>query len=101
MKPLLAFVELAAFAAVEEVDEQADDQPDEEADPGDGGEAGHQEDAEEGAQDRDDRAEGDAEAAVTAGIFGAEDDDADGDQNEGEECADVRHFGEGADVEEA
>ena len=38
----LVLVELAAFAAVEDVDHEADGQPDEEAEPGDDGQAGHQ-----------------------------------------------------------
>ena len=45
--------------------------------------------------------EGDAEAAAAGGVFVAEDDDADGDQDEGEEGADVRHLREGADVQQA
>jgi hypothetical protein len=38
---------------------------------------------------------------VALRVFGAQDDDADGDQDEGEEGADVGHLGERADVEEA
>src|ERR1700722_9183579 len=84
-----AWVKLAAFAAIEVVDEEADDEPDEEALPCADGEAGHQEQAESDAEDGDDRAEGDAKAAVAGGVFVTQHDDANGNQHEGEKGADV------------
>src|ERR1035438_6104945 len=97
---LPGFCELGAVPAVEEVDEQADGQPDEEAVPGDDGQAGHQQEAEDYAERRNDRAKGNAEAAAALRLADAQHDDADGNQNEGEECADVGEVGQGADVEE-
>src|ERR1035437_993427 len=87
-------VELAAFAAVEDVDAQADDEPDEEADPGDRGQAGHQQQAAKDAEDGEDGAAHEAEGAVTFGLLAAQDEDSDGYQDEGEQCTDVGHLGQ-------
>jgi len=65
------FIKLAALAAIEEVDEEADDEPDEEAHPGARGQAGHQQYAEDDAEYREERAAGNAEAAVALGLVAA------------------------------
>ena len=98
---LLLSRELGPVAAVEEVDDQADGEPDEEAHPGDDGQSGHEQEAEDHAERRNDGAEGNAEAAAAMRFAVAQHDDADGDEDEGEEGADVGEIGEGADVEEA
>src|SRR5665213_306112 len=69
------FIKLAALAAIEEVDEEADDEPDEEAHPGARGQAGHQQYAEDDAEYREERAAGNAEAAVALGLVAAQDKD--------------------------
>src|ERR1700761_7964469 len=57
-------IELAALAAVEEIDKKPDGKPDEETDPRDSRQTRHQQDAEQRAENRDDRAEGDTESAM-------------------------------------
>lgn len=89
------------MAAVEEVDEEAEDQPDEEAVPGDDGQSGHEQEAEDDAERGNDGAAGNNKAAMADRLAEAKNDDADGDEDEGEKGADVGEVGEGADVEQA
>src|SRR5579884_1789118 len=91
----------AVTTAVEEVDQQAKAEPDEETDPGDDGEAGHQSAAKDHGQKREQRDEWDFEAAGTVGIGAAEETDAEGNENEGEESADVGEVGGVSDVDDA
>jgi len=93
-------VEFAALAAIEEVDDEPDGDPDEEADPCHDLKPGHEEQAEDDAEDGEYWAEGDAEAALAVGFLVAKDEDAGGDEDEGEEGADVGEVGYGSDVEE-
>src|SRR5580698_46348 len=95
------FGEFGAVTAVEEVDKEADDQPDDEAVPGDDGQASHEEEAEDDAENGNDESAGNDEAAMTVRLAEAKNDYADGDQDEGEEGADVGEIGEGSDVKEA
>src|SRR5208337_3596306 len=97
---LLCARKLAALAAVEVVDDKPDGEPDEEADPGDDRQPRHQKNAEGNAQNRQNRAAGTAESAAAAGIFVAQYEHAGGDKHEGEERADIREIGEGADIEQ-
>src|ERR1700674_4048929 len=92
--------ELAALARVEDVDHHADNQPDEEAQPGRDGQARHQQHAEGDAEDRRCKTTGSTEAAVPFRLAHPQDDDADRDQDEGEERADVGEIGERADVKQ-
>src|SRR5579859_4928233 len=89
-----ALRELAAVAAIEEVDKQADGEPHEEADPIHDGQARHEQDAETDAGDRNDGPAGSAESAFPSGIAIAEDEHAAGDEREGEQRADVGEVGE-------
>lgn len=71
----LYLVELAALAAIKDVDAEADGEPNEETYPRARGQSGHQQNAEEHAEDGNDRSEGDAKSAVAVWIFVAQDDD--------------------------
>ena len=93
--------ELGAVAAIEEVDDQAGEEPCEEGHPGHDFEAHHQDDAEEDAEDGEERAQRGAEAAMALRLAIAQDEHGDGDENKGEEGADVGEVGDGADVEQA
>src|ERR1035437_5760749 len=92
--------ELRPVAAVEEVDDQADDQPGEEANPCDDFKPHHEHDAKDDAQDREERAERSTEAAVALWLAITEDEHTDGNQDEGEEGADVGEIGDGSDVQQ-
>src|ERR1039458_2422204 len=81
--------EFGAVAAIEEVDEKADDQPDDEAVPGNDGQSGHEQETEDDAESGNDGPEGNNETASASRIAITQDDDADGDEDEGEEGADV------------
>ena len=65
------------------------------------GKPGHQQEAEDHAERGDHGPAGDDETAAAFRLANAQDNDADRDQDEGEECADVGKVGEGADVEKA
>ncbi len=49
----------------------------------------------------DNRAAGTAETAVTLRIFVAQNNDADGNQHKGEQCADIGKVSEGADIQQS
>ena len=63
--------------------------------------SGHQQEAKDDAECRRNGPAWDDETATAFGLTIAQHDDADGDEHEGEESADVGKVGEGADVEEA
>ena len=91
-------LKLAVADAVQEIDEEARQQPGAEPDPRDLGQAVHQVEAE---GDRDERRERDArrpELSLDLGPRPPQQDDADRDEDEGEERADVAEVGGFVDV---
>ena len=78
------------MAAIEEVNDQAQNQPRKEREPGQHFESHHQHNAEDNAQNGEDRAERSLEAAFPLRLPIAQNDDRDGDQHKGKQCADIR-----------
>ena len=91
----------AVFIAIAEIDDQADGQPYDEADLRDCRQHDDQDTAEEDRQDRDQRYAGAAERADAVRRFFAEDDDRCRYDDEGCQRADVDHFSDDADRNEA
>src|SRR5579863_9867148 len=92
---------LRPVAAVENVDDEADDEPDDKAEPGEDVQAGHEQEAEDHAERWNDRSERNSEPPLPLRIAIAQHDDADGNQDEGKQRADVGEVSERADVEQA
>jgi len=78
--------------AVEEVDDEAGEEPGEECHPGQYFEPHHEDDTEDDAENREERAKGGSEAAMSLRFAIAQDEHGNGDEDEGEEGADVRQI---------
>ncbi len=83
------------------VDAKPDQQPHEKAQPVFDRQAGHQDEAGHNRRNGNERRPRDSKAAGAFRLALAQDQNRDGNENEGEECADIGKIGEGADVEYA
>src|SRR5438270_13738815 len=98
-----AFVlaKLAMASAIQGVDSETDCQPGEESQPGQDRQSAHQEPAEKDAEHRRQDSSGRAEPAMPARIAVAQNNDADGDQHESKQRADVRQIGKRPNISNA
>src|SRR5271156_6208439 len=91
----------AAMTAINKVNHKTDDEPDKKTNPIFEGEAGHENQARQNRQNGKKGNQGNAETALARGLGLAQDKNGYGDEDEGEQRADVGEIGERANVEDA